>query len=92
MPSIFKIGSYVVFFWSNEQNEPIHVHISEGKPHPNATKIWLTKSGGCFIAHNKSKIPADVLNKALEVISAHYFMLCRAWKEFFNMDTVKFYC
>ena len=25
--------------------EPIHVHVSKGKPSPNATKIWLTRAG-----------------------------------------------
>ena len=42
MPSIFTIGGYTVFFWSNENNEPIHVHIGRGKPTSNATKIWIT--------------------------------------------------
>ena len=31
MPQLFKIGSYVIFFWINENNplEPVHVHISK---------------------------------------------------------------
>ena len=42
MPQIFRIGGYLVFFWINENDplEPVHVHVSEGKPSPNATKIW----------------------------------------------------
>ena len=33
MPQIFKVGSFVIYFWSNENNptEPIHVHVSEGR-------------------------------------------------------------
>ena len=40
MPQIFSIGSYIVYFWSNEGEplEPIHVHIAKGKPEKNATK------------------------------------------------------
>ncbi len=32
MPQIFKLGSYWVYLWTNENKplEPIHVHISEG--------------------------------------------------------------
>ncbi|MEY8325927.1 DUF4160 domain-containing protein [Lachnospiraceae bacterium 54-11] len=32
MPQIFRIGSYIIYFWSNENNppEPVHVHIAEG--------------------------------------------------------------
>ncbi len=46
MPQIFKFGPYLVYFWSNENEpkEPIHVHISIGKPSKNSTKIWITKS------------------------------------------------
>lgn len=37
--------------------EPVHVHISKGKPSSNSTKVWLTKAGGCILGHNKSRIP-----------------------------------
>ena len=52
MPQIFRIGPYIVYFWSNEEGEPIHVHVSKGRPTPNATKIWLTRTGGCIVASN----------------------------------------
>lgn len=41
MPQVFKIGPYWVYFWSNEGRplEPVHVHVAEGSPAPNATKI-----------------------------------------------------
>jgi 2,4-dienoyl-CoA reductase-like NADH-dependent reductase (Old Yellow Enzyme family) len=47
-----------VYFWSNENYEPIHVHVSKGKPFQNATKIWLTRDGGCILASNGSNIPS----------------------------------
>ena len=94
MPSLFRIGGYLVYFWSNENFEPVHVHVhvSKGKPSPNATKIWLTASGGCILANNSSKIPLKELNNILEVISAQYFLICREWKEHFKIDEIKFYC
>ena len=44
MPRVFKIGAYLVYFWSNEGDplEPIHVHIAEGVPSECTTKVWLT--------------------------------------------------
>ena len=30
VPSLFRVGGYLVFFWSNENGEPIHVHIVSG--------------------------------------------------------------
>ena len=31
MPRVFKIGSYIVYFWVNENDplEPVHVHVCE---------------------------------------------------------------
>ena len=70
MPKLFMVSGYSVYFWSNENNEPIHVHVAKGKPTPNATKIWLTKSGGCILASNGSKISNKELNELMEFISA----------------------
>ena len=92
MPSLFQICGYSVFFWSNENNEPIHVHIAKGRPTPNATKIWLTSSGGCIVANNNGKVPIKELQELLEIISAQYFLICRAWKEHFKVEKVSFYC
>ncbi len=54
MPQIFKVGSYLIYFWGNENMplEPIHVHISEGLPTSSATKVWITKTGNCVLANN----------------------------------------
>jgi hypothetical protein len=92
VPKIFVVGKYVVFFWSNENGEPIHVHVCEGHPAANATKIWLTAAGGCVVAHNKSQIPAQALEDILDVIEANYLAICRQWKEHFCVDTIRFYC
>ena len=92
MPSIFEIMVYKIYFWSNENNEPIHIHVSKGKPISNSTKIWLTKNGGCIMANNNSDIPQNELNYLLEIISAQYFLIVSKWKEHFCTDEVKFYC
>ena len=75
MPRLFTVSGYIVYFWSNENGEPIHVHISKGKPSPNGTKIWLTKNGGCILASNGSKISNKELNELMEFISAQFFFL-----------------
>ena len=92
MPQVFKIGSYVVFIWYAESNplEPIHVHITEGKPVPHATKVWITKDGKCSLANNNSKLPSVVLNKILRVIEARAFEVVAKWKDYFG--EIKYYC
>lgn len=51
MPQIFRFGSYRIYFWTNESKplEPIHVHISDGRPVENATKVWITRAGKLVI-------------------------------------------
>ena len=82
MPQVFKLGSYWVYFWTNENNplEPIHVHISEGNPVPNATNIWITKDGRCSLANNNSKNPTVILNKLMRVIEARSTEIIEKWK------------
>lgn len=70
MPRVFKIGSYWVYFWSNENEplEPIHVHVSKGKPEANGTKVWITSRGKCLLANNDSPIADNVLKNILRII------------------------
>ena len=87
------VSGYIVYFWSNEEGELIHVHVSKGRPTPNATKIWLTRTGGCIVASNGSQIASiEGLNELMEFISAQFFLICARWKQFFVTDTIKFYC
>jgi len=89
MPQLFKIGSYVFYFWANENNplEPVYVHIAEGKPFPDATKIWITISGHCVDANNKSQIPDRILGRLVQVIEANCEQIKSQWVEMFGEIT-----
>ena len=92
MPQIFKVGSYWVYFWANEQDplEPIHVHVAEGAPAANATKVWITKSGKCLICNNNSKIQEGTLKNIVRVIEARSEEVIQKWIDFFG--EIRFYC
>ena len=92
LPNLFTVSGYKVYFWSNENQEPVHVHISKGKPTPNSTKVWLTRTGGCILARNGSSISQKELNELMEIISAQFFLICAEWKKFFLTDELKFFC
>lgn len=81
MPNLFTVSGYKVYFWANEFGEPIHVHVSKGKPVSNATKIWLTSSGRCIVASNGSNIHQRELDELMEIISAQFFLICAEWKK-----------
>ena len=92
MPQIFKVGSYLIYFWSNEGDpiEPVHVHISEGVPTQNATKIWLTRTGGCLLANNNSKIPQRQLRIMMQIIEARQKEVMEQWFSYFGK--AHYYC
>lgn len=92
MPQIFKIGSYVVYFWMNENKplEPVHVHVSEGVPSPNATKIWITKAGKSLLCNNNSRIPNRKLKYIQEIIGARSSEIIQKW--YITFGKIEYYC
>ena len=92
MPQVFKIGSYWVYFWSNENEplEPVHLHVSQGAPSANATKICISSRGGCLLCHNNSKIPARTLRNIMMIIEARSAEVIQKWTQYFGSAT--FYC
>ncbi len=92
MPQIFRLGSYWVYFWSNENEplEPIHVHISNGRPSESATKVWITKSGKCYLCHNKSNIPDKTLRNMMRMIEARSSEVIQKWCDYFG--EIRYYC
>ena len=91
MPSLFRIGPYLIFFWTGENGEPVHVHVAVKRPSKDSTKIWLTRSGGCGPAHNQGNIPARDLRDIEQFVSANHDLICRRWCEATDQDCT-FYC
>ena len=92
MPTILRIGRYVIFFWSNENNpiEPIHVHVAIRRAVPNATKLWITRSGKVIICNNNSNIPERDLQGIIDLISNNIQEITEAWLSFFG--EIKYFC
>lgn len=92
MPQIFRIGSYIIYFWSNESDplEPVHVHIAEGKATANATKIWITSSGKALLCNNNSRIPQRTLNNMIRYIEANSNSIINKWYAQFR--EISYYC
>lgn len=74
---------YSIYFWSNENKEPPHVHISKGNPTSNATKVWITKDG-IQLEHNGSNIPQSDLKKIMRYILSNRSDILARWFTFFS--------
>lgn len=92
MPQLFKIGSYIVYFWSNEGMplEPVHVHVASGTPTQHGTKIWITEDGRALLSNNNSRIPRHTLTLIMRVIEANSESIVARWDGYFS--SVSYYC
>lgn len=84
MPQCFKFERFTVYFWSNENEEPIHVHVAEGKPSAHGTKFWLTSTGGVILASNGGNLaPKDIL-RVEKAILLNCDLIIDMWNERFG--------
>lgn len=92
MPKVFDIGPYTVYFWIGEGDplEPVHVHVTEGVPSPDDTKVWITQSGGTVLCHNRGRIAPARPREVLSVISSQHRLVCEKWQARFG--AISFYC
>lgn len=77
MPTVLRVGRYRFSFFSNESDEPPHVHVKAGG---NQAKFWL----------NTVELASDYgfnvreLNDIRRIIDNHQTELLEAWYEHFS--------
>jgi len=77
MPTVLRVGRYRFLFFSNENNEPPHVHV---KADSNEAKFWLNP---VRLAANFG-FKAHELNEIEQIIKDHQSTLLEAWNEHFS--------
>lgn len=75
---------YNFYFYSNENSEPIHVHVSKGKPSKNSVKFWI-RENGIEIAYNHVNIPQNELNRIYKYICANKTIIIAHWYKYFGI-------
>jgi hypothetical protein len=83
MPKFAEILSYVIFFYSNDRNEPIHYHISRLNDYNNFAKVWI-KDGNVILEHNKARIPDQDMSKILKYLKQNITRAAVFWEEHMN--------
>ena len=85
MPKVLGFGSYIIYFWSEENGEPIHVHVSVKRPEKNSTKLWVLRNGNTKLAYNRNGISERELNKIKEFIKDNSELVISTWRKHFNV-------
>lgn len=91
MPNLISFLNYCIYFWSNEGNEPIHVHVAIKRPSSVSTKFWLLRNGGIKIADNKLGLSKKEIRKLEKFLVVNYDDILEAWKAYFEESNVKYY-
>lgn len=77
MPTVLLIKSYRFFFFSNERNEPIHIHIEKADSY---AKFWLDP---LFVAINHG-FTSKELREISEIIEKNEILIRNKWDELFS--------
>ena len=82
MPVFEKYQGWYVYFWANEEGEPIHFHIAKGQTTANATKIWILKDGTFKLAHNRSEVPIHILRRIYSLMLLNLEEYEKLWLDY----------
>jgi hypothetical protein len=77
MPTVLRVGRYRFYFFSNEGQEPPHIHVKAGS---DEAKFWLHPID---LASNYG-FRAHALNEIAQIIEAHQEKLMEAWDGYFS--------
>lgn len=78
MPTLLFIYGFRFFFYSNENNEPIHIHIEKANANG---KVWLEPNIEiAYMFGFSSKETKDIM----EIIEVNYSQFKAKWNEHFN--------
>lgn len=78
MPTVLRIDGYRFFFYSNENNEPAHIHVEKGSAE---AKLWLEPvfSPAYFEGFNSRE-----QNDIIEIVRMNLPAFIQKWNEYFN--------
>jgi len=77
VPTALRIGPYRFFFYSNEGNEPAHIHVQRDRA---LAKFWLTSPA----LASSSGFSAQELARIWRLVEQNAGNLKEAWNEFFS--------
>lgn len=77
MPTVLLINGYRFFFFSNERNEPIHIHIEKAEKY---SKFWIDP---LFVAINYGFTSRE-LREISEIIDKNEILIIDKWNEHFS--------
>ena len=77
MPAVLRIGRYRFYFFSNERNEPPHIHVRAAE---DQAKFWIRP---LQLASNYG-FSSPELNEIEQLVEQNESVFLEAWNEYFG--------
>ena len=77
MPVVWRERGFRFFFWSNERNEPPHVHVESGDGY---AKVWLAP----VVLAQSIGFDAGEVRDLLRMVREHRDAMEQAWHDHFG--------
>ena len=78
MPTVLLINGFRFFFYSNENDEPMHIHVKKGNADG---KIWLEPQIEIAFLHEFTNAEQKDI---IKIVIDNYEILKTRWNEYFN--------
>jgi hypothetical protein len=80
VPVVLRIGPYVFFFYSQENNEPPHIHVRRDQA---LAKFWLDPIS---LAYNY-RFPNHEITRLRSLVQEHRDLFRESWNDYFEGPT-----
>ena len=77
MPTVLRIAGYRFFFFSNEREEPAHIHVEQAERY---AKLWLSDVS-LAVSHG---FRASELGELHRLVFEHRILFQEKWNEHFS--------
>ena len=81
MPTILLVRGWRVFFYSNEGNEPVHVHARKGDAE---CKIWLAGDTYDIEEAWSHNITLQLRREIRRIVFDHFDLIVQEWEQHFG--------
>jgi len=77
MPTVLRVGPNRFFFYSNENQEPEHIHVESGD---GSAKFWLTP----VRLAGSDGLDTRTIRRLQAIVEEHRETLVKAWNDYFK--------